>query len=236
VDASSWLACQEPEKLLEWLRHNGRASDRKLRLFAAACVRRVWDRLRDERCREAVSVCERFADGLATLAQLDAAQVAAGQAQDDAYVAQLDDAAPQELSAAFWASTAVLELTYSPCEEAVVDAIQWAASTFCFGEFEPTGPEEAVQCQVLRCVFANPFRPLTLNPALLSWHGGLIPKLAQAAYDGRILPAGTLDPAHLAVLCDALEESGLAAPEMLAHLRGGPHWRGCHAIDVLLGQ
>ena len=94
------------------------------------------------------------------------------------------------------------------------------------------------QCSLLRCLFSNPFQPLpTLLPSLLTWHGGLVAHLAQAAYEERSLPQGTLAPAAVAVLADALEERDLAAETLLTHLRGnGPHVRGCHAVDALLGR
>jgi hypothetical protein len=36
-----WNECADPQKMLTFLRR--KASDRKLRLFAAGCCRRMWD-------------------------------------------------------------------------------------------------------------------------------------------------------------------------------------------------
>jgi hypothetical protein len=61
--------------------------------------------------------------------------------------------------------------------------------------------------------------------------------LAQAAYDNRTLPAGTLDPVRFAVLADALEDAGCDNADILNHLRGpGPHVRGCWVLDLPLGK
>src|SRR4051812_10774426 len=70
-----WLSCSEPEKMLAFL--GGKASQRKLRLFAAACCRRIWHALPDEGCRLAVAVIERCANGLAGRQELEAALAAA---------------------------------------------------------------------------------------------------------------------------------------------------------------
>ena len=62
-------------------------------------------------------------------------------------------------------------------------------------------------------------------------------KLAQAAYDDRELPAGTLDPMRLGILADALEDAGCAEEVVLSHLRStGPHVRGCWVTDRILGK
>jgi hypothetical protein len=60
---AEWLSCNDPEPMLEFLRGRG-VSDRKLRLFDCACVRRIWPLLEDERSRLAVATGESLADGL----------------------------------------------------------------------------------------------------------------------------------------------------------------------------
>jgi hypothetical protein len=94
--------------------------------------------------------------------------------------------------------------------------------------------EIAAKCPLLRCIFGNPFRPLTLDPG---WRTPQVVALAHAAYEQRELPAGQLDPARLAVLADALEHAGCTKEDILDHLRGpGPHVRGCWAVDLVLGK
>src|SRR5437588_522811 len=75
-----WYGCQEPRELQEFL--GPRASDRKFRLFAVACCRRLWDRIRPEG-RAAVEAAERFADGAETPQRLRAALALARAAYDE---------------------------------------------------------------------------------------------------------------------------------------------------------
>jgi hypothetical protein len=91
---------------------------------------------------------------------------------------------------------------------------------------------QAENCELIRDIFGNPFRPVTVDPA---WLTPTVTDLATVAYNERALPSGELDPARLAVLADALEEAGCSSADLLSHLRStGPHVRGCWAVDLLL--
>jgi hypothetical protein len=93
---------------------------------------------------------------------------------------------------------------------------------------------QAKNCELIRDIFGNPFRPAALDPA---WLTAPVLALALAAYEERTLPAGTLDASRLAVLADALEEAGCDNAEVLMHLRSpGPHVRGCFPVDLILGK
>jgi hypothetical protein len=71
----------------------------------------------------------------------------------------------------------------------------------------------------------------------LNWHDGTVRRIAQAIYDERRLPAGTLDTGRLAILADALLDAGCDNEELLQHCRSaGPHVRGCWAVDLILGK
>jgi hypothetical protein len=212
VTERDWLNAVDTSRMLDLLRDSGRASNRKLRLFACACCRRVWGwyEFHHEEGREAVATSERYADGLATPAELTSARrAAAGRVPDG-----LDKMV------------------------AGVDAAMWYGSSLIAHETATDPWPFAGQAELVRDIFGNPFRPLQhLAPSLLERHDGLVRKLAQATYEYRDLPSGHLEPSRLAVLADALEEAGVSEGGLLDHLRGpGPHVRGCFALDLVLGR
>src|SRR5260370_235381 len=79
---AEWLTCQDLREMLEYLR--GKASDRRLRLFAVACCRRIWDRIAEKSSRQAIKISERYADGRATFEELEAAFMAADRTHGNA--------------------------------------------------------------------------------------------------------------------------------------------------------
>ena len=69
---SQWMMCILQERKLP----RTKVGRRKLRLFACGCSRAAWDRLPDARLGDAIETAERFADGLASKEELDAARAA----------------------------------------------------------------------------------------------------------------------------------------------------------------
>ena len=225
MDEGEWLACADPQKMLEFLR--GKVSDRKLRLFASACARRLWRLLTEEESRRAVEVAERFTDGRASADHLAEAEESADEATIAVY-----GTAEADVSAAFYAADAASWAATGDPEKAATFAVQ-AVSDACLRERYRV-VERAAQAALLRDVLGNPFRPAAISPA---WQTPTVVALAQAASDERELPAGTLDTTRLAVLADALEEAGCTDPDLLIHLREkGPYVRGCWVVDLLLGK
>jgi hypothetical protein len=210
---AEWLGCDDPRKMLAFLhriRRRSAASDRQLRLFAAACVRHA--------ARGAggagigyTALAEWYEDGVGPPVPLD-------QGLGQRAGAALHRESP-------W--SAAMQAVHL-CGEAVLQGSQDADALVS---------ERAAQAELLRCIFGNPFRPATVNSAWLTWNDATIPRLAQAAYEQRSMPTGHLDSARLAVLADALEEAGVTDAWLLEHLRGpGPHVRGCWVVDLLLGK
>jgi len=92
--------------------------DRELRLFAVFCARRVQHLMTDQRSLTALDVAERFANGLATSEELDAARAAAAaSALDAAWAAAWDTAAGAARAAARDAASAAAEAAASVAAE-----------------------------------------------------------------------------------------------------------------------
>src|SRR5262245_36509309 len=227
-----WLEYFDSERMLELL-----SGDRKLRLFAVGYCRRIWYLLVHQCSRETVEVAERFADGLATTEELAHAwntvwnmpwnilhfdQGHGGRASDWAGAAAGKTAHPDAWWAASgvarWASWAVAltgikgGLLSAPAEAAALDAAKRAGWSRVTAISLYAARER--QCRLLRCIYSNPGRPITLDRA---WQTRKVCALAHDAYNNRFLPAGTLDKKCLFALASALEDAGCTDSAILNH-------------------
>jgi hypothetical protein len=212
MDEQEWLTCVDPTAMLEFFRHVDRASERKLRMFAAGCCRRVWHLLGDERSQGAVEVLERWLDGTASSRELEVAHASAWEVWGTP------------------ARTAASDATAPGCNiDVAINAASHAAWAYSAGS---RADERKAQAALLRCIFGPlPFRPPSpLAPSVLAWNNSILTRLASRIYDEQRWE-------DLPILADALEDAGSDNADLLSHLRGpGPHVRGCWALDLILDR
>ena len=233
---ADWNSSTDPHGMLTFLWHHGNLSARKARLFAVACCRQAWHLFRDEHTRRAVVVAEWDVDGLTNK---EVVRVAARGVAGGERVGRLRPLDVAPLRAAWVALTMGRDSPGASGATAppLLDAISSAADLLAFVT-SARDKERRNQAALLRDIFGPIlFREVRIDPAWLAWNGGSVVKLAEAAYEHREMPSGTLDNARLGVLADALEDTGCSNADLLGHLHGpGLHVRGCFALDAILGK
>jgi hypothetical protein len=217
----------------------GRLNDRKARLLLCACVRvGLWDLLEDPRSQAAVEVAERFADGQASWAELNAASTAAAAVTVDSPRIHSPIAFSRMRGAccAAWATTWSLPAALSAVARYYFDAEGRSAwSTMSLRGNEPASQSAPLpSCRVLvprlLAELAGPEPSPAVDPGWLAFNGGVLPAFAQAIYDDRRF-------SDLPILADALEDAGCTDARLLTHCRQpGEHVRGCWLVDLLLGK
>lgn len=210
---ADWLSSEDPSAMLGFVFR--RASDRKMRLFVIACARDLL----------AYRPAAAEGDGWGSLATFETA-IDRVEGYADGHGALTDSG--------IW-----------------IELPDVAASAFAVVGVDPDtdmqlrDPREAIAdfrvnpAHWLREILGPlPFHSAGfLGPEVLAWNEQTVSKLAQAIYEERSLPDGTLDALRLAVLADALEGAGCTDRSLLSHCRGpGPHVRGCWAVDLLLDK
>ena len=194
------------------------ATKRKVRLFACGRVRIVWADVIDDRSRRGVGVSECYADGLETSRELSKVWREAHAAYESIWK-RLKCSRPRINYCAHPHSVAAFEA-------------QFACGEFCELVAPYLNPEaqwmaEGVEARILRELFGNPFRPVTLDP---SWLTSTVLAVAEGIYTDRAFD-------RLLILADALMDAGCDNPDILDHCRfEGPHVRGCWALDLLTGR
>jgi hypothetical protein len=245
-----WLTSQDPNEMLAAFRLGRHL--RRMRLFLVAHCRRAQEWL-GEPGRAAVLIAERFAEGRATAGELEAARQEAGTALGDCvrtldalwnakyrrvvrkggaidYEFQLDPEAwrvakCRRAAAQFaWYATMPNEQLNGQLDESGRPRYPNSAAAF---EYRHAPDEMPPDADNVRCIFGNPFRRCAVDAR---WRTPTALAVAREMYEsGDFSPAG--------VLADALEDAGCDDGQLLGHLRGpAPHVRGCHVVDLLLGN
>ena len=172
-----WLTCTDPKPMLEFLR--GKASDRKLRLFAVSAVRRLA--LGDERIAQVIQTSELYADGEAKWIELSDAR--------KLMKVVFKEAMQHRNTIGFGAWVVqMVEATAHP--SAKVAAQRIARMGY-------------LAADAVREILGDPFRPTTINPL---WFTFKVVKLARTVYEDRAFDrmpelASALDDAG----CDSAE-------------------------------
>jgi hypothetical protein len=223
-----WRTWDHPRPLLKLL--DGRATDRKARLFDAACWRRLWDAPEVAQAHGAIEILERLADGSATPEEAVAAartfrdvRFAAACVMGGMYNQPAEDLEvqrPDPWSMAWLRSEAMAILAGRVIRRA-------SGSGDGRPDHEQRAPEERAQCDLIRCIFPSPFQPVASQDG---WLTSTVVELARGIYAERAFD-------RLPILADALQDAGCDNADVLDHCRGpGPHARGCWALDLVLGK
>lgn len=214
MNEEEWLSSRDGEQMLNTFAHDA-VSERKARLYAAACCRLVWPRL-GKAGRKLTEIAEDYAD------------VADGASEGPVPVLG------QILS---WVTTLPKKLRLSsllreterefgpPLTLWLLRDMDYGPPFFAYmaaGEAKDVGISFDQQSDLVREIFGNPFRPY---PVSSSWPATVV-QLAEANYRGT--------EAAFA-LHDALLEAG--HPELAEHFQKKTgHPKGCWVVDLLLGK
>jgi hypothetical protein len=207
------------------------ASDRKLRLFTAACVRCIWGSPHLAGQEWVIEALERQADS------------PSDQTETRAIAAALREVRLQctaVMGGMYWQmsvdykdepETDPQRIAWST-GEAMVIAAGWRACVLAGHpevrpEHEHWATEEQAMCNMLRCVFGSPFRRAVLDS---QWRTSTVVALARGIYEDQAFD-------RMPILADALEDAGCDNQDILEHCRSSrPHVRGCWVCDLVLGK
>jgi hypothetical protein len=256
MNEQEWLACADPTPMLEFIRGRiadpldslsvkgdfrgkstsaavpWKAAQRKLRLFACACVRRT-EEFGGPDALHAIRISEQYADGLVDMADLEDAFVSVRKLPEpipcDADMA-LSVFGPTDMA---WEAR-LIELLLGLGPDLDVRAVATKAAEIVTERegaeyLSRRGRDErSQQAHLLRDMFGNPFRPVPLDTSLLT---SKTRSLAKAIYEeGRFT--------NLPLLAKALkQDAGCANQDLRDHCMWPiPHVRGCWVVDLVLDK
>lgn len=218
-----WLSGEDPAALIAHLcdlrLNRTKANRRKFWLFACGCCRCVWHLFETEPvCAEMIAAAERFADGAGPFIDVQSCD------------RRLN---VPNYGRVQYVMMAARSLAYTNVQIVATTAATACASAMSHGllfpDYTPNWSRELSRSAcLLRCIFGNPFRRTSFNPA---WRTSDVMLLAQGIYDERAFD-------RMPILADALQDAGCDNADILAHCRDAttPHARGCWVVDSILGK
>ena len=245
MNEADWWAATDPVPLIDWLFFDVLASERKMRLFACACCRRLERLTSGTVFEEILNLTEAFAEGKATEVALTEAHRSGIRSHEENWRGILDISPQAEACAAIlcaaddaggmgWRLHRNREWYRSednyPCPWWAAYHAAEAENNDASGHNFGAGRSAALHhVAFLRELFGLlPFRevgvePGWLTPDVMSLVRGID---AEKAFD------------RMPILADALQDVGCANDDILTHCRREPgeHVRGCWVVDLLLGR
>lgn len=206
MNRDRWLHENDVEAMVRYVHDRDRP--RKLRLFLAACLRRLIEqghaRITDAaRYLASVEMIEQMADG-----------------QTKALTLGLRNPSPE-------ASALTLAINVALLDPLTLPQVQLCLA-YMVAAVETPLPVEApaVVCGFLRELYGDPFAQVEISP---HWRTPEVQGLARGIYAERAFES-------MPVLADALLDAGCESEAVLAHCRAEGHLRGCWLVDGLLGR
>jgi hypothetical protein len=266
---ADWLAGNDPVAMLEFLRGNPTGedkvswfnnrwqtndipagNDRKFRLFACHCCRRIWNRIPEACNRDAVVAIEEWLEGDVS------GEVVTNALRASSAVEWKEDGS-RRIDPGYWAvkylgrglykmtagASAVLVASqvlfmvddaYGFVAKSEFNGCYYSGNGVFLNPFRWPTPipaavmaERTVQSDLIQDIFGNPFRPILLNPA---WLTSTVQALSRGIYKENAFD-------RLPILADALQDAGCESDEILDHCRQHEeHVRGCWVVDLLLDK
>ena len=222
MNEEEWAACSDPFPMLDHLRRQ--CHERRLRLFAVACCH---DLLRHVTLHpwfsHGLAVAERFADGQATVHELEQCH----RYPDPDWCREYAPTFDVNAVTASGQPVRQTKLAINACWNAMEVVEAWvladvASTNVAWSVIYRGSPEtggsagrqqleayRAAQSDLLRDIFGNPFRPVMFSPA---WRTDTAVTLARTMYDAR-------DFSAMPILADALQDAGCDNDDILNHCR-----------------
>jgi hypothetical protein len=210
---AEWLRCEDPHRLIDQLGPD--FSRRKLRHFVCLCVRHQLSGPVDEWVSDVFAFAERLADDQVRIEPDEWAAVRRS----------IDDRSPPSLESRRRAPRGLIRLLYELPATVGEDIYDEAHEVVV--HLKDDRVDVAVPLGLLRDIFGNPYRPVSVDP---SWLTSTVLALAEGIYADRAFD-------RLPILADALQDAGCDNHDVLDHCRGdGPHVKGCWVVDLLTGR